>query len=152
MTNFKHNKLLLKLHQPKKWEKHNYYTDKDYEEMESIIYNDRNTLFREKMAEKEATYNTSWIEQLLILDEAYDVCFTDPKYYITTFGRVFSSSRKKQLSALSVGNKISFGISKGTIHLDKEFAEIGWVYSNAFILDKYKQNKWAISYGYQTKK
>lgn len=144
-------KLMIKLHQPKKWEKPKYISDREYDYVESLIYNDQNIRFKEYMQEREQEISATWIESFLVEDEAYAQCITDENYFFTTFGRIFSSKRTKQLALVQIGSKLQVGIGNKAIDLGTEFNEQGWIFSRSFIIEKYEQYGWNYKTNYKLK-
>lgn len=143
---------MIKLHQPKKWEKPKYVSDKEYDYVESLIYNDQDKQFREYMLAKDMAISATWIDQYLIDDEIYEPCTSDENYFITTYGRVFSSKRIKQLGMVQIGSKLQVGIgTRQFVDIAKEFNEQGWIFSRAFILEKYDLYGWNYKTNYKLK-
>lgn len=150
-TKSKGVKLMIKLHQPKKWEKVKYVSDKEYDYVESLIYNDQNNQFKEYMLAKDMAISSTWIDQYLIDDEIYETCTLNDNYFVTTYGRVFSAKRNKQLVLVQIGSKLNVGIGGQNIDLSKEFVEQGWIYSRSFIIEKYEQFGWKYKTAYKLK-
>jgi len=95
--------------------------------------------------------SSTWIDQFLVEDEIYETCTLDHNYFITTFGRVFSSKRTKQLAIIEIGSKLNAGLSGQNLDIAKEFAEQGWIYSRSLVLEKYEQYGWKYKTGYKLK-
>ena len=143
-------KVLLKLHQPYKWKKHNYITDDDYAKAEHMIYN--NLSMKTYLEEVMPQSDDSWIPEVMKDDETFDYLEGDKdNYVITTYGRIFNVTRKKSVMPSAVGTNIMATLKGQTVNYKKEFNRLGWIYSFTFIMDKYKEYNWRIYQGYQVK-
>lgn len=133
-------KILLKLHQPYKWKKHNYVTDKDYEEAERVIYNN---LSSDKLLSSSIEDDLDWLQEIFKEDESYAFLKDDlSNYIITTFGRIINTKNKKQIQPNVNGNTFTIVVKGTSVNFRKEFLEQGWIYSGAFIKQKYEQYSW----------
>lgn len=140
-TKNKATKLKLILHQPKKWDRQDWVTQEDYEDYESIIYNDLNLL--EKIEKDIPQLDLGFLDTVLIEDEAYAKIPGDhDNYYITTYGRVFNIKNYKQLAPSFSKNAVSMMIKGDSIRYKRLFPNLGWIYSPSFIKQKYKENGW----------
>lgn len=144
-------KLLLKLHQPYKWKKHNYFTDEDYYEAERLIYNN---LSMEPYLDKIIPeLDDSWVNDFLKEDEAFDYLEGElNNYVITTYGRVFNLKTKKTVMPSVSGTNLNVMLKGKVTSYKTEFARLGWVYSFSFIMDIYAKYKWKYYVGYKVKK
>lgn len=136
-------KLKLQLHQPKKWERHNWVTEKDIDDYEAAIYNDLDITHLIKGDIPEVDY--SFLDRIMVEDEVYaplEGLLDD--YFITTFGRIISTRRMKTVKPNMFSNSINVSLRQEPVSLKKEFIRLGWIYSPSLIKEKYKQYNWPI--------
>lgn len=134
-------KLKLKLHQPKKWIKHDYVTKDDIDQFEYLIYNDLD--IKRKIQRDIPSYNFDWVEEHLVEDEEYIQLEGElNSYCISSFGRIFSSRGKKTVKPMRVRNNFYVTLKNYTVTFRKEFFKNDWAYSPSVILDKYEKYGW----------
>jgi hypothetical protein len=140
-TKSKGLKLKLTLHQPKKWEKHNWVTQSDIDAYENIIYNDLN-LYR-ALDKDIPKVDTPFLDMVLVEDETYAILPDNlDNYCITTYGRVINLNRKKLVQPTIHVNSMYTFLKGKNISFKTVFNELGWIYSPSFIKEKYKEYGW----------
>jgi hypothetical protein len=134
-------KLKLHLHQPKKWQKHNWITDNDIDDYERAIYNDLDVT---PLLERDLPdIDYSFLDNLMVEDEVYSQLEGKfDNYFITTYGRIINVKTKKTIKPTLYPNNISILLKLQLVSFKKEFIRLGWIYSQSFILEKYKEYKW----------
>lgn len=134
-------KILLKLHQPKKWDKSEYISDEEVAEYEKLIYNDLDVVKHIKKQSQE--YDDSWIKDVLKEDETY-IVLQHPldNYALTSFGRIFNIKSMRQIKLNLTNNSFTITIKGKTINVKKLFVENGWIYSGSLLRQKHDQYKW----------
>ena len=136
-------KLKIDLHQPKKWEKHKWVTEKDIQDYEAAIYNDLDITDLIKGDIPEVDY--SFLDRIMVEDEIYaplEGLIDD--YYITTFGRIISTKRMKTIKPSIYTNSIAVLVRQELVNFKKEFIRLGWIYSPSLIKEKYKKYNWPV--------
>lgn len=137
-------KLKLTLHPPKKWEKNKYLTDEEIEMYERAIYNDLDV--SKVFEQTDPTSDLTFLNEILVEDEVYgEVDEPTGNYFITTYGRVINVHRKNMLKPVLHNVNMSITLQSGLINFKKEFIRLGWIYSQSFILQKYKEYNWKIN-------
>ena len=140
-TKSKGLKLKLTLHQPKKWEKHNWVTQDDIDAYENIIYNDLN--LSRAIEEDIPQLDTHFLNMVLVEDETYAVLSGKlDNYCITTYGRIINLDRRKLVQPTLHINSIHVFLKGVSLSFKPIFKELGWIYSPSFIKEKYKQYGW----------
>jgi len=135
-------KLKLTLQPPKKWERPNYVTQDDIDQYEYLIYNDLDV--KRKIDKDIPKYNFEWVDKYLVEDEEW-VQMAEPleTYCITSFGRVFSSNRKRPIKPIKVRNNFYITLKGESVVFRREFFKNDWTYSPSLISQKYKQYGWS---------
>tara|TARA_R110000822_G_scaffold46727_3_gene124331 strand:- start:3990 stop:4424 length:435 start_codon:yes stop_codon:yes gene_type:complete len=134
-------KLKLELHQPKKWDKTPYVTQDEVDQYEYLIYNDLS--ISKKLDRDIPKYTFEWVDKFLVENEEYRQLEGDINTYcITSFGRIFSSGRKKSVKPIKVRNNFYITLKGESIVFRKEFFKYDWTYSPSVILGNYKKYGW----------
>ena len=134
-------KLILKLHQPKKWQKIKYVTDSDIYELENLIYNDLDITHRYDDSPDNSF--VSFLDNIMVEDEIWSILpEVNYDYAITSFGRVISAKRYKNLKITIYRNTAYFALRRVSYKISDMFLSRGWVYSNSFIRGKYEEYGW----------
>ena len=137
-------KILLKLHQPHKWDKSKYISDDEYFELEKLIYNDKPlTKYYNKYQEE---FDDTWLQQVLKEDEVYKYLESPvDNYAITTYGRVFNIKTMRQVKPSLHVNTFTVSLKDCSINFKREFIKNNWIYSPSFIKEQYKKYGWKVS-------
>lgn len=134
-------KLKLDLHQPKKWDKIKYVTQDEVDQYEYLIYNDLNII--KKLDRDIPKYDFKWVKEYLVEDEEYKQLEGEANTYcITSFGRVFSSGRKKSVKPIKLNNNFYITLKGVSVVFRKEFFKNDWTYSPSVIASNYEKYGW----------
>ena len=136
-------KIILKLHQPHKWDKSKYISDDEYYELEKLIYNDKplNKYYKKH----EDKYDDSWLQQVLKEDEVFKYIENHDNYVLTTYGRVFNIKTMRQVKPSLCVNSFTINLRECAVNFKKEFINNGWIYSPSFIKEQYNKHGWKIT-------
>jgi len=121
--------------------KHNWVTEQDVEDFESLIYNDRSIL--PKIIENVPQIDTLWIESVLVEDEQWKV-LPEPfdSYILTSFGRIFNFGSRRQIVITTIFGQWGWRNKGVQIKFNKEFVENGWIFSKSLLQQKYAKYGW----------